>query len=291
MKGVEAKKILVTGATGFVGRHVVAELLSSGCEVRAVARDIQVARTMPWFDRVEFIAADIHAPDLDVSELTEQVAVLMHLAWPGLPNYKALFHFERTLFADYAFLKKVIQAGVGQVMVTGTCFEYGQQSGALAENLLPQPNTPYALAKNSLRLFLQALQLEYDFSLQWVRLFYLFGVGQHPNSLFASLQRAIDEGLPEFNMSAGEQLRDYLPVELAAHYLARIALQPDVAGIINCCNGKPISVRALVEQQLEARGSALRLNLGHFPYAAHEPMAFWGVNDRLQSLLGGTNAA
>jgi dTDP-6-deoxy-L-talose 4-dehydrogenase (NAD+) len=147
------------------------------------------------------------------------------------------------------------------------------------------------LAKNTLRLFLQNLQQVQPFTLQWVRLFYLHGEGQNPNSLLAALDRAIDASDDSFNMSAGEQLRDYLAIETAAGYLAAIVQQREFDGVINCASGQPVSVRALVEQRLRARGATIQLNLGHYPYPTHEPMAFWGVTDRLQQLLGASHEA
>ncbi|MHC8291365.1 NAD-dependent epimerase/dehydratase family protein [Pseudomonas sp. XS1P51] len=279
-------KVLVTGATGFVGRHLVAALLARGCEVRAVARNAETATSMPWINAVEFIAADIHADDLNITALTDGIDALAHLAWPGLPNYQALFHFEHNLMADYRFIKSAVEAGVSQVLVTGTCFEYGMQSGPLREQATPQPGNPYGLAKNTLRLFLENLQRVQPFTLQWARLFYLHGEGQNPNSLLAALDRAIDAGDERFNMSAGEQLRDYLAIEMAAGHLAVILQQRGFDGVINCASGQPISVRALVEQRVRERGASIDLNLGHYPYPTHEPMAFWGVTDRLQQLLG-----
>lgn len=279
-------KVLVTGATGFVGRHLVAALLARGCVVRAVARNAETAQGLSWINDVEFIAADIHAADLDVVALTEGVDALVHLAWPGLPNYRALFHFEHNLMADYRLIKSVVEAGVQQVLVTGTCFEYGMQSGPLSESTEPRPSNPYGLAKHTLHRFLQHLAQEQPFTLQWARLFYLHGEGQNPNSLLAALDRAIDAGEPSFNMSAGEQLRDFLPIKTAADYLATILHQRDFNGVINCASGQPVSVRALVEQRLRERGKSIELNLGHYPYPTHEPLAFWAVTERLQQLLG-----
>lgn len=279
-------KVLVTGATGFVGRHLVAALLARGCEIRAVARNAETAQGMPWINDVEFVSADIHAADLDFAALTAGIDALAHLAWPGLPNYRALFHFEHNLMADYRFIKSAVEAGVQQVLVTGTCFEYGMQSGPLSESSAPQPSNPYGLAKHTLHLFLQNLQQELPFTLQWARLFYLHGEGQNPNSLLAALDRAIDTGEASFNMSAGEQLRDFLPIENAAGYLAAILQRHDFDGVINCASGQPVSVRSLVEQRLRERGATLNLNLGHYPYPTHEPLAFWAVTERLQQLLG-----
>ena len=278
--------VLVTGATGFVGRHLVAALLARGCAVRAVARKTDTAASMPWINDVEFVAADIHASDLDIAALTDGIDVLAHLAWPGLPNYRALFHFEHNLMADYRFIKGAVEAGVAQVLVTGTCFEYGMQSGPLSEQVEPQPSNPYGLAKHTLHLFLQNLQQEHPFTLQWARLFYLHGAGQNPNSLLAALDRAIDAGDATFNMSAGEQLRDFLAIETATEYLAAILHKRDFDGTINCASGQPVSVRALVEQRVRERGATIGLNLGHYPYPTHEPLAFWAVTERLQQLLG-----
>ncbi|WP_448723386.1 NAD-dependent epimerase/dehydratase family protein [Pseudomonas farris] len=284
-------KVLVTGATGFVGRHLVEALLARGCEVRAVARDAETAAQLPWINAVEFVAADIHTADLDLGALTDGVDALAHLAWPGLPNYQALFHFEHNLMADYCFIKSVVAAGVKQILVTGTCFEYGMQSGPLSEQTEARPSNPYGLAKNTLRLFLENLQRQQPFTLQWARLFYLHGEGQNPNSLLAALDRAIEAGDDSFNMSAGEQLRDYLAINTAAGYLAAILQQREFDGVINCSSGQPISVRALVEQRLRERGASIDLSLGHYPYPTHEPMAFWGVADRLQQLLGAEHEA
>jgi dTDP-6-deoxy-L-talose 4-dehydrogenase (NAD+) len=283
---VSGRTVLVTGATGFVGRHAVKVLLERGFSVRAVARDAQKARTLPWFTDVEFVSADIHAPDTDVRALTDGVDALMHLAWPGLPDYAGLFHFETTLPADYAFIKAAVQSGVGQVLVTGTCFEYGMQSGPLSEATPAQPANPYGLAKNTLRLFLEALSRTQPFNLQWARLFYLHGEGQNPRSLLASLERAVMAGDTHFNMSRGDQLRDYLNIEDAAGYLVTILQNRQFAGIVNCSSGQPVSVRALVEDYLRVRGVHMALNLGHYSYSVHEPMAFWGTNDRLQQLIG-----
>jgi len=278
-------KVLVTGATGFVGRHLVPYLLGRGHSVIAVARDETRARGFSWFDRVRFIATDIHHPSLDLVARFDRPDAVIHLAWPGLPNYGSLFHFEENLPADYRFLKSMVDAGSGHLMVTGTCFEYGLQSGCLSEDTTPQPANPYGLAKDTLRKFLQALQSQHPFVLQWTRLFYLHGPGQNPNSLLANLDRAIDNGDAVFNMSAGEQLRDYMGVEDATACLTRLLESPRCDGVFNVCSGAPVSVRRLVEQHIAKRGASIRLNLGHYPYPAHEPLAFWGDSRKLAAAL------
>lgn len=280
-------KVLVTGATGFVGQHLVPELLARQHTVVAAARSVERAQKMPWYKQVTFIASDIYDPTLDPVRVFGVPDAVVHLAWPGLPNYKDLFHFEKNLPADYAFLKNMILGGVKHVLVTGTCLEYGMQTGALSEEAVTMPTTPYGLAKDILRKFLQALQAKHPFTLQWARLFYMYGPGQNPNSLLAQLDSAIDKKEAVFNMSAGDQVRDYLPVEEVARNLVSILEHPDCSGIINCCSGQPVSVRQLVEQRIAERGANIQLNLGHYPYPDYEPMAFWGDNTKLKKILNG----
>jgi len=277
-------KILVTGSTGFIGRHVIPLLIDQGHEIRATARSLERARSMPWFDDVDFVAWDLHQKPLEFSNMAPP-DILIHLAWSGLPNYMDLFHFESNLPADYKFLKNMIKAGTKHILVTGTCFEYGMQSGALSEDIATSPSNPYGLAKDTLRKFLETLQTDYHFILQWVRLFYLYGPGQNSSSLIAQLDKAIDNSEPVFNMSGGEQLRDYLPVNEVARRIVFLANTPRCRGQINCCSGRPVSVRRLVENRLHERKANLRLNLGYYPYPDHEPMAFWGDGQKLDDYM------
>lgn len=275
--------VLVTGATGFVGQHLVRSLLSRGHRVRAVARDVGKAKALDWYDAVEFVARDIHAAD--VLDLVRGVDVLVHLAWPGLPNFKGRFHFEHNLPKDYAFLKALVQAGLQHVLVTGTCLEYGAAAnGRLSEETPAAPDVSYAIAKDTLRKFLEVLRREHPFTLQWARLFYMYGAGQNPNSLLSVLDSALAQGDTSFAMSGGEQLRDYLPVTRVADILAALIEQPELDGPINCCSGVPISVRGLVEKHLAERGAKMELKLGVYPYPDYEPLAFWGASEKLARL-------
>ena len=277
-------RVMVTGATGFVGWHVVNELLGRGHSVTAVARDLNRAKKMPWYENVEFVKCDLHEDFRPLLQSENLPDVIVHLAWPGLPNYRDFFHISKNLPADLAFLEAAVQSGVTHILIAGTCLEYGMQFGPLTEEMETYPTTPYGFAKDALRKALQFLQKENVFTLQWMRLFYMYGEGQNKNSLLAQLDSAIDDGQPVFNMSYGDQLRDYLPIQKVAENFAIALESPQIEGIINCCSGKTIAVLDLVKQRCDARSSNISLNRGYYAYPDYEPMAFWGVPSKLSML-------
>jgi dTDP-6-deoxy-L-talose 4-dehydrogenase (NAD+) len=280
-------KVLITGATGFIGNYVIKELLKFKIyEIIATAFDpVEKAQYYDWFADVKYIIQDLNEEKENYYSFFENPELLIHLAWQGLPNYKKLFHIERNLFSNYKFLKNIIKNGLKNLSIIGTCAEYGMQSGCLSEDLPTYPNTPYSLAKDTLRKFIEELKKKYDFNLKWIRLFYLYGKGQSPNSLLSQLDKALDNNDEEFKMSGGEQLRDYLPVEKVAQYIIKISIQNAFNGIINCCSGKPISIKDLVNNHLKKRNRTIKLNYGYYPYIDYESMSFWGDNKKLNSIL------
>jgi nucleoside-diphosphate-sugar epimerase len=273
-------QVLVTGASGFVGRHVVRALLGRGHAVTAVGRDAAHAAAHDWFPRVRFVAADVHAPPADLRAAFGDADVVLHLAWPGLPNYKAAFHLEQNLPRDFAFLRALVLAGYRRLLVVGTCLECSPLDGCYTEDMDGAPTLPYPLAKARLRRELVGLQREHPFTLQWARLFYMYGDGQNPASLLAQLDRAIDSGAASFDMSGGEQVRDFSPVTDIARKLVDLVEHPEWSGVTHVCSARPVTVRALVERHVAARGAQLALNFGVYPYPDYEPMAFWGVSER-----------
>ena len=210
--------------------------------------------------------------------------VLIHLAWDGLPNYKSLHHFETELPKQYHFLKVMIEAGLPSLLVTGTCFEYGMQSGSLASDILTKPNNPYGYAKDALRKQLEFQQSIIPFHLTWARLFYMYGEGQPATSLYPMLKDAVAREDKVFNMSGGEQLRDYLRVGDVVDQIVRLAMENKNSGAINICSGNPISVRKLVERWLIDNSWEIELNLGYYPYPDYEPMAFWGERKNMDTV-------
>lgn len=276
-------KVAVTGAAGFIGRHVVAQLETAGVSPTLVCRP--GSQRPGGFSRHRVVEMDIADAPPDAYDRVGRPDVVMHLAWDGLPNYSSQRHLDQELPAQRSFLDGLLKAGLNSLTVTGTCLEYGLQSGALREDMPTAPITAYGSAKDELRRELERRRHNQPFNLTWVRLFYLHGQGQAAGSLLPQLETAMARGDATFNMSGGQQLRDYLPVEEAAHYLVALAMNGRDNGVVNVCSGRPLAVRELVEAAVRSHGSSIQLNLGHFPYPEYEPMSFWGDRDKLTRIL------
>ena len=281
---VSKKRILVTGATGFIGNHLINHLVScKKFEIIATSRDVEKARGCKWFHEVKYLECDINSSkESDLYAFFGKPDKVIHLAWDGLPNYNDLIHIEKNLTNNYLFIKNLVQNGLKDITITGTCFEYGLQDGCLSEECFTIPSTTYGLAKDSLRKFLEKLQMHIHFRLKWVRLFYVYGKGQPKKSLLGQLETAISNHEKTFNMSKGEQLRDFMHVSDVAKEIIKISLQNKIEGIYNCASGKPISVKAFVEDYIKKNNASISLNLGFYDYPEYEPMAFWADISKLK---------
>jgi nucleoside-diphosphate-sugar epimerase len=273
--------VAITGASGFVGRYVLAEFAQRGVEVSALTRRSGAD-----------LGPSVHAVQGDISDAGPELytalgapSTLVHLAWNGLPNYRAPFHFDEAS-RQYRFLKAMLDSGVRSLLVTGTCLEYGDASGPLDEMRPTDPRNAYSIAKDGLRRQLEVLRSSTPFHLVWPRLFYMYGEGQAAGSLYPMLAAAAARGDTLFPMSGGEQLRDFLPVTEVARAIVDLVLTAPDAGIVNVCSGRPTSVRALVERWIADNDWQISLDLGRYPYPDYEPLAFWGTTAKLRAALG-----
>ena len=276
-------KIAVTGASGFVGGHVTAELLRRGLTPVLASRTPDLLQSR--YPQATVAHLDLNAPPADPFAALGSPDLVIHLAWQGLPNFNSLHHLEAELPLQIHFLKALVQGGLRNLTVTGTCLEYGTSSGLKTESLVSAPSTAYGTAKDTLRQYLEALREQRAFKLVWTRLFYLHGPGQSPQALIPSLQRAIANAEPTFKMSGGQQLRDFHPVATAAREIVELALKQESFGIVNVCSGSPVSVRSFVERYLAEHQATIQLLLDSFPYTAYEPFAFWGDRAYLHRCL------
>jgi dTDP-6-deoxy-L-talose 4-dehydrogenase (NAD+) len=275
-------RIAVTGARGFVGRHVVSALRKRGVSVTEVLRPQSIGERDTG---ANVVAIDFANPPRDLKLALLEPDVVVHLAWARLDDYRSLEHLEFELPLHFGFLKAVATSGVRHLLVTGTCLEYGLISGPLDEDGPTFPVTAYGFAKDALRRQLQFLQGALPFGLTWARLFYLYGEGQRPTSLVPSLEAAVAAGKARFEISGARVVRDYLPVDAAAEALASLALAQRDLGPVNVCSGRGTPLREFVERFIDDQGWTIEVTTGDRVQPPYEPQSFWGVRRKLDQVL------
>ena len=279
-------KIAITGATGFIGRHVRNALAKTDHDVVLVARRSERAGEITA--RESIVAADLHHERTDWFKLFGKPDAVLHLAWGGLPNYMDAYHVEVELPMQSKFLKALIESGLKKLVVTGTCYEYGMSSGALSEDQETNPNTPYGIAKDNLRKELFELQQRKNFDLTWARIFYPYGEGQSESSLYSQLKNAILSN-QEFLMGNGRQVLDFIQVEKVASSLLSLLTSCMSLRVVNIGSGKPQTVAAFVQEQIRIFQSDLVPSFGSIPDREYESVSFWSDNSRFDSLVNLSN--
>ena len=275
-------KVALTGGTGFIGQHVRKLLAKSEHDALLLVRkQVKIAELGA---NEKFVIADISEDHEDWFDYLEQPDVLLHLAWGGLPNYLDDYHVEVELPIQSKFLSKVVASGLPKLVVTGTCYEYGLTSGALAESQETNPNTPYGIAKDLLRKELFEIQLRQNFELTWARIFYPYGDGQSEISIYSQLRAAMLNGDQQFKMGSGKQILDFISVEKVASTLVSLSTRCAGVGVVNIGSGEPQSVLDFVKSQIRALGAQLEPLIGALPDRNFESQAFWADSSKLSSL-------
>lgn len=274
------KTILVTGANGYIGRHVVTELINRGNKV--IASDIKT-------DEVDerAVKRSLNIFNLPEGNLYEELGkpdVCLHMAWRN-----GFVHNADTqigdLSAHYLFLTRLIQDGLKQLAVMGTMHEVGCWEGAIDENTPCNPLSMYGIAKDALRRSMTLYCNNNDCILQWLRCYYILGDDKKNNSIFCKLLKAAEEGKEKFPFTSGKNQYDFIEVDKLAALLSSAILQNKVNGIINCCTGKPMSLGERVEQFIADNHLDITLDYGAFPDRPYDSPCEYGNPEKINLIL------
>lgn len=260
-------KVLLTGATGFIGSHVARELLRRGHEVHAVVR--------PGSDRRKLrdVEAQLRLHEGGIDHVPLEPDLAIHLAWVAVPGkYLTAPENRDCLEASRRLLSRLRCRAV----FAGSCFEHDLQLGVLREDSPVKPATLYAECKDALRR-----EVEKRPDAAWVRFFYQYGPYEHERRLMPAVMIGQIRGEPS-KVTPGDQAYDYLHVEDVAAAVCTVA-ESRLEGCVNIGSGRASTVREIVTAIAELGGRPELIQWGAYPHKPGEPMLIQADNARLRS--------
>ena len=244
------KTILVTGAAGYIGRHVVKNALDRG--YRVIAADFNFKGVD---ERAEFCDVPLFGGDADLYRKLGSPDVCIHLAWRDGFRHNSAAHMK-DLSSHVTFLNTLIDGGLKDLSVMGTMHQ---------SMMLTLADSPCKL--------------------HWLRAYYITGDEVHGSSIFAKITQAEQDGKKTFPFTSGSNLYDFIDVDELANMIVAASVQEEINGIINVCTGKPMSLADRVEQFLRDKNYKIKLDYGAFPDRPYDSPGTWGDPTKINRIL------
>ncbi len=273
-------RVLLTGASGFLGRYVLGSLQKKGISTAVVGR------TMPaTVSKADFIQADLLAfPDYRSLLANSGATHLLHLAWyVEHGKYWTSPLNLRWSESSVRLVEAFCESGGQKVVMAGTCAEYDWAHGFCKEDVTPlRPTTLYGIAKDATRRLSIAVCAMYQIPFAWGRIFLPYGVGEDSRRLIPSLVEVFQGKKPPFGVNASAY-RDFLHADDLAEGFIKL-LPSEVSGAYNICSGQPVQICEAVRQIAQALKSDPQSILQLSTERPGEPLMLVGDNQKLKAL-------
>ena len=278
------KRVLVTGASGFLGRHCLPILVAKGYDVHGLSRRPPVT-TLP---EVSWHQLDLLRPG-HPGELFSKVRpnYLLHLAWYAVPGkfWEAQENVE-WVRGSLEVLRAFADNGGMRMVAAGSCAEYDCSAGECTEPKTPlRPTTLYGTCKHALERIIHSSSRQTNLSSAWGRIFFLYGPHEHPSRLVAYTVRALLRGEPAL-CSEGKQILDFMHVADAASAFVAL-LESEVQGPVNVGSGNPVAVRDVLQEIGQQLGRLALIRFGARS-SVSESHRSWANTERLVNEVGWT---
>ena len=272
-------KIALIGGSSFIGQILIGHLLKKGLRITATYNNNSNIKNkikkITWksldFSKKKNYFKYLNSPD-----------VVINLSWPDIPYYHRKKHLE-TYKLQKEFNQNLVKNGLKNLIITGTCYEYGKVEGGISENKLAKPVVTYGVAKLRLLKSILKLQKTYKFNFTWLRPFYVYGKNKKRKTLFSLINthKIINQTLSV----KGSLVRDFIPVDFLCKIIVKIISKNKDFGILNVCSGKGISVEKFILKNIRNKKNLKKINMNGKNPNNFEPNYFWGNADKLKKVL------
>lgn len=279
-------KIIVTGASGFLGKYVIDVLLKSKVNAQIFAISQNNLDTNKY-ENLTWIKLDLH--DFKSTHLAlEQIDadLLIHLAWYA-EHGKFWDSLEniRWISTTINLLEKFVEFGGKRIFISGTCAEYEANQGLCIEGITPiKPESIYAKSKDLTRQIAVGLCNKWKVKLVWGRIFFPYGPGEALTKLIPSTLISLRND-SEINISHGNQQRDFIHAWDVAQAISLLATDPSCDGEFNISSQEAVSIKSIVSLcQKVAKKPASVVNYGAIETPDREQTILVGSNLKLSNL-------
>ncbi|MEM1169650.1 MAG: NAD(P)-dependent oxidoreductase [Cyanobacteria bacterium P01_H01_bin.35] len=262
------KKVIVTGAKGFIGRHSLKTLIEKGFEVHAITSSDLPEET---YNSIWHQVNLLDTSQIETLMRTVQPTHLLHFAWYAIPG-KYWTSEQNFLWvqASIELIRQFRENGGQRVVIAGTCAEYDWKYGYCSELVTPvHPKSPYSVCKRALQEIVNSYSELTGLSSVWGRIFWAYGPHEYPQRLVPFVISSLLQG-ELANCSHGNQIRDFLYVQDVADAFVAI-LESEITGPVNIGSGQPMSIKEIVYQIAGTIGKPESICLGAIPASINEP--------------------
>lgn len=280
------KRVLLTGAAGFIGSQIARLLIREGHEVTAIIR--------PGVDRWRLadIESELVVLDGDLRSLSSlrpqllaaRPEICLHLAWRGWLGQSEAIENLSSLSVSLDLLRMMPDIACGRFVSVGTCFEYDLTGGPISETTSLRPQELYGTCKKSLFEAAYQFSIFKGMSVATPRVFYSYGPFEDVRRLVPSIALSLLNGKPA-QVTPGGQVRDYLHVEDVASAIWRVATS-ELTGAVNIASGEPVTIAEIATRVGQLLGKSELVQLGALPYRQGEPMRILADVTTLRQRLG-----
>lgn len=271
--------VMITGANGYIGKHVVKAVLDRGHKVYA----LDVVDT-GIDERAEVILCSIFEDSAIIDKIVDKVDVCIHMAWRNGFEHESMNHIN-DLPNHYKFLCHVIDKGVKKIAVMGTAHEIGYYEGKISESTPCHPKSLYGMSKDMLRRLCFKKIDNLNVQLYWLRAYYILGDDRSNHSVFTKILEANERGDEWFSFTSGKNRFDFIHVKELATQIAATVEQDTYTGIINVCSGKPLSLGEKMEEFIRENGLQIKLKYNSFPDRIDESPITYGDDTIIKCIM------
>ena len=273
-------KIAIIGATSFVGQNLMAQLLRKKINIIATYKsNKEIKKT----HKVTWKKVDIEQNKKNYFKYLGSPDVVLNLAWPDIPNYRLKKHFK-----TFSYQKKLnynlIKNGLKNLIILGTCYEYGKIQGKISENIKEKPVIPYAISKLKLLRCILELKKKNPFKFAWLRPFFVYGKNKKRSTLY-TLIKELDKNKISRLKICGSLVRDFISINFLCLIIIKIIILNKDLGILNVCSGKGTSVKNFIKKNLKNKKNLKKIDMNGKNPNNFEPNFFWGDNSKFKKII------